>query len=299
MELWEFPSKAELAAMIFPDDKPGSVFAVLDSAVWENLPSTLSDYGAMYCLLTRQPVSHGLMHTLPYLVELRKDEPFAQVVINQIGHKKEVFLRTEGKMLYDVFEDLVMLPHVRLPGDVEGWFRFYDPSVLRTFLSFATKQQVSALFGQSVSEYLYEDEFSASICSHSRPDSLEFQKGIRIQFTQDQIELLDKGQHEYLRLKIMKETWREMTAQNARSVLHDPRPAFGALLDIAEDSGIRKMQALQDFALLAVSYGVNFTAYQEVRDYLAIPERSEIKKVRGLEAILANLAKASNRGAIA
>lgn len=296
MELWTFPNKADLSATIFPDNKPETVFSVLDSAVWENLPSALSDYGTTYCMLTRQPVSYGLMNTLPYLVELRKDEPFTQVVINKIGTKKGVFLRTEGKTLYDVFDDLVMLPHVRLPGDVEGWFRFYDPSVLRKFLSFATKEQVSALFGQSVTEYVYEDEFDASICSYARPDYLKVPKGARIEFTQEQIDLLDEGQHDYMRLQIMKETWREMSAQKASGRIHDPRPALGALLDIAEDSGIRKMQPLQNFAMLAVNYGVDFASHPKVKDYLAVPERSEIKKVRGLETILASLTDANHHG---
>jgi hypothetical protein len=90
----------------------------------------------------------------PYLLELKREDPFTQWVLNNgLGKSWGIFLQSSApfKELHRHFRKFLMV------YDEEGtplYFRFYDPRVLRVYLPTCNESELQTVFGPVTQFYV-------------------------------------------------------------------------------------------------------------------------------------------------
>ena len=148
----------------------GRFFAILDTARDSIIYSRLAESENQKTCLLIGKQARELATVAPYLVELDKDDPFTQWILEQgWGKSWGIFVETET-----TFKKL--RNHVRSflrVADEDGktlFFRYYDPRVLRVFLPTCDAEQLEKMFGP-VDRYCVEGEGGNSLLQFSLRDS--------------------------------------------------------------------------------------------------------------------------------
>lgn len=125
---------------------PGKLFAVVDAARGERVRTLLRESPAPYCSLYDGAPADAVAESAPYAAELDpQGELLADLVHEGWGRRWGVFFSGEGTLaeLRRHLRKFLMVELRREPV----YFRFYDPYVLRAFLTTCTPAERRELLG--------------------------------------------------------------------------------------------------------------------------------------------------------
>ena len=133
-------------------------FAIVDAARHPNLHGLVSHCRDRRSLFA-EPVDKALAPHSPYLAALREDEPLLPTW-RQHGMGQSWGVMVEATVDLDSLQHhLRQFMRVKLPDGSIVLFRFYDPRVLRVFLSSAPQDQLAQLF-EGILQFVVEGEDS-------------------------------------------------------------------------------------------------------------------------------------------
>jgi hypothetical protein len=133
---------------------PQGTYTILDAARDDKIYPELvnSDIESLCLYLGEKAVE--LATVAPYLLELKREDPFTQWVLNNgLGKSWGIFLQSSApfKELHRHFRKFLMV------YDEEGtplYFRFYDPRVLRVYLPTCNESELQTVFGPVTQFYV-------------------------------------------------------------------------------------------------------------------------------------------------
>ena len=146
----------KLGGRLWPDDT-SATFALLDGAGIPGLIDKLQQAPGLEfeCLFSGEQ-EPGVAEVAPYIARLDEGSEFAGWAMSGWGQRRGIFVQVPGDV-----ELPVLRRHFRKLNMVYGpdgnsmLFRYYDPRVLRMFLSVCARQQVNSMF-RPVSNYIFE-----------------------------------------------------------------------------------------------------------------------------------------------
>lgn len=124
------------------------LFAIVDGAAAPALFGQLHRHAPEYVCLYRE-VPPDLAETAPYLVRLTQDGRFTQWLFDQgWGKQWGIFARIGDQLgLKQVRHHFRTFLKVECPNGRPGYFRYYDPYVLRDYLPTCNEAETSVIFG--------------------------------------------------------------------------------------------------------------------------------------------------------
>lgn len=141
---------------------PQGTYTILDAARDDKIyPELVNSDSESLCLYLGGKAVE-LATVAPYLLELKREDPFTQWVLNNgLGKSWGIFLQSSApfKELHRHFRKFLMV------YDEKGtplYFRFYDPRVLRIYLPTCNEKELEAVFGP-VSCYYVENKDSSEM----------------------------------------------------------------------------------------------------------------------------------------
>lgn len=142
------------------------VYALLDAARDESIYPKILDSGVESTCLYRGEKAMTLAWVAPYLVELHREDPFTEWLLeNGWGKSWGVFVVSEATLseLKRHFRAFLMV------YDEENnplYFRYYDPRVLRVYLPTCNAGELAIVFGP-VGTYFLEDNDGTALLEFS------------------------------------------------------------------------------------------------------------------------------------
>lgn len=136
--------------------KEMNVYAVLDGASVHDLPGNLARFDSEHVCLYRGELAPDILHVAPHLVRLERDAPITDWLLsNGWGNHWGIFAVSSLDLnaLRRHFRTFLM---VYGPDGESLYFRYYDPRVLRIYLSTCNAEELKKVFGP-VRTYLVED----------------------------------------------------------------------------------------------------------------------------------------------
>lgn len=127
------------------EQQPTALFAILDAARERKIKRRLRDSGQVFQSLYEGAPDledHG-----PFLVELRRGTPTLRELIRDGWGKSWGVYLCSGTPFVHLRRHLRRFLMVKLPDGREAYFRFYDPRVLRVFLSRSTFSEARSFIG--------------------------------------------------------------------------------------------------------------------------------------------------------
>ena len=144
-----------LASVLFAAGQP--VFAILDAAQEQTIPSLLEKSGETYVSLYQGNSARDLASVAPYLVRVPEKSRLFELLAKEGWGKNWAVYLTCGSALEDVRKQLRTNLAAKTPDGESCYFRFYDPRVLRAFLPLCTPAEAAQFFGP-VTRYIAEGE---------------------------------------------------------------------------------------------------------------------------------------------
>jgi hypothetical protein len=146
------------------------LFALLDAARDLRVLVLLHESGEEFQSLYEGPKGEQLGLVAPYLVRLPAASPLLETLVGEgWGRSWGVYL-TSRSPFGDVRKHLRRFLVVQTDDGKKLYFRFYDPRVLRDYLTTCTGPEAHEFFGP-VESYLVEDADPATLLSFAGPDS--------------------------------------------------------------------------------------------------------------------------------
>ena len=139
----------------FLQSQEGDLFCLLDAARDDKILSLLRSSNAKYMSLYQGESQKQLAHLAPYLVQFTKDDVFLERLLRNGWGKRWCSFFTSNApfaLLRKHFRKFLFVKDER--GETV-YFRFYDPSILRTFLPACNAEELTDFFGQI--EYFYTE----------------------------------------------------------------------------------------------------------------------------------------------
>ncbi|MGL1935396.1 MAG: DUF4123 domain-containing protein [Fibrobacterales bacterium] len=139
-----------LASLLWPRDtysEDSWVYAVLDGA---HSPEILSHLGECFTrndCLYEGVLTDDLKEVAPYLVRLRKEEPYTDWLLeNMLSKNWGVFLKSDMPFK-ELRKHLRRFLRVKSESNKTMLFRWYDPRVLRKYLPTCNEDELTTFFG--------------------------------------------------------------------------------------------------------------------------------------------------------
>ena len=139
-----------------------NVYAILDGASVPELPQTLARFEVEADCLFRGELEPDMAQVAPYVAKVQFDDPFTDWLLQEgWGRHWGVFALSQADLR-------ALRMHLRTFLKVYGpdlqplYFRYYDPRVLRVYLSTCNAQELRTVFGP-VLRYIVEDEDPAGL----------------------------------------------------------------------------------------------------------------------------------------
>jgi hypothetical protein len=146
-----------IIASLWPPAMPSrtQVWAILDGARDPKIFGTVDGTYLEKCCLYAGTLPWQLKMAAPYLVQLRKDDSFTRILLDQgWGNSWGVYLRSDTD-LKSLRKHLRGFLRVRGPRGERLVFRYYDPRVLRLYLPTCTKEELTTVYGP-IAQFLME-----------------------------------------------------------------------------------------------------------------------------------------------
>lgn len=151
-------------------DEDCATFALLDGAGIPALPDKLQQApGLEFECLYSGELEPGVAEMAPYIARLEAGSEFAGWVMNGWGQKRGIFAHVPRDVGLPVLRrHFRKLNMVYGPDASPLLFRYYDPRVMRMFLSSCERDERKQLFGP-VSSYVFEGDSVAEGVTMSAP----------------------------------------------------------------------------------------------------------------------------------
>ena len=148
------------------------IFLMVNAAVDESLTARLAmaDIDLSRHTLWKEGESPAPARWAPFLVPAKAEAPLLGVLLDNGWGKSWVSVFTSAASFEDLREHFTKFLKVQMEGTGGIYFRFYDPQVLRHFLSSGSAAEVAMFFGP-VQEWFLEGEGKASILHASHSES--------------------------------------------------------------------------------------------------------------------------------
>jgi len=137
--------------------EPPRVYALLDAARDEAIYPEIMGSGLESTCLFRGEKARELAWVAPYLVDLRREDPFTQWVVENGWEKSWGVFAGSPAALNEVKRHFRTFLTVYDEEGAPLYFRFYDPRVLRAYLPTCNESELGAVFGP-IEYYLVEHE---------------------------------------------------------------------------------------------------------------------------------------------
>lgn len=134
-----------------------NAFAAVDGARCPDLREGLMEMAPAHECLHPCAWDPCIDAVAPHLVELRPDEPFRGWLFERCWGGERCVWLTSPRGISEVGSHLRRLTVAEMPDGQMGYFRYYDPLVMRAFLPSCDGGQLDVLFGGVVDRYLVED----------------------------------------------------------------------------------------------------------------------------------------------
>ena len=148
-----------LLKRLWPPTMPSrtQVWMILDAARDPKIFGAVDGTYLEKCCLYAGHLPWQLKMAAPYLVQLRKDDSFTSLVLEQgWGNSWGVFLRTDTD-LRSLRKHLRGFLRVRGPQGERMVFRYYDPRVLRVYLPTCTPEELRTVYGP-IAQFVLESK---------------------------------------------------------------------------------------------------------------------------------------------
>lgn len=138
---------------------PEPLYAVLDAARDLAAFNWSKESGEQYQSLYDGDSARDLEMFAPYLVRFSKPSPLLRRLVAKAWGKSWGIYLTSAASFLDLRKHLRQFLMAQIEGerDKNFYFRFYDPRVLRTYLTTCTPQEVRQFFGP-IGSFLVEDK---------------------------------------------------------------------------------------------------------------------------------------------
>lgn len=124
-------------------------YALMDYALQSTIRPTIQASGcASKCLYT-QSWQTGLADVAPHLVELDPKAKFSAELLTWDWYANWGYFVQSAASLDECAQAFTAVTTAQLPNDVEAFFRFQDPRVLRVFFETASTEDLVAVFGKA------------------------------------------------------------------------------------------------------------------------------------------------------
>lgn len=128
-------------------EKGESLYGILDSARSLEIAPALKNIQVEHDSLYRGRSEEPMWDVAPYLVRCERGTPFMQWLLEKgWGNSWGIFLTSTSK-LDDLRKHFQQFLLIKLDGNKDFYFRFYDPRILRAFIPSSTLEQSSEIFG--------------------------------------------------------------------------------------------------------------------------------------------------------
>lgn len=146
-----------------------ATYAIIDSAKDSSIPFFLSGLKANFCSLFKADKASSLASVAPYIVELKESSNTVNWYLEKLyGHGVGFVIKSSATLqeLTHFWADKVF---TEMPSSkTKGYFRFYDPRVLRKYLVLLSEEKQLSEFLGHASTLLVEDESPQSALKYSR-----------------------------------------------------------------------------------------------------------------------------------
>lgn len=119
--------------------------AALDSTIYHTIKTNGSTYANLYTLSWQQP----LEDIAPYAVELAPQSTFYQELLTWDWYANWGYFIQSPASLEQLSASFAPLTIAQLQNGTQGFFRFYDPRVIRPFLESASSTQLNIFFAKA------------------------------------------------------------------------------------------------------------------------------------------------------
>ncbi|MBU2550298.1 MAG: DUF4123 domain-containing protein [Proteobacteria bacterium] len=172
------PGLVRLESLLFQkaEARGGALYAVLDAARSVEVLSGVVRFGQADHSLYRGLPEEPLSDAAPYLVRLEAGSEITTWLLEQgWGRAWGVFLvaRTGRESLRAHLSGLVS---VETEEGEELYFRFYDPRVLRTYLTVCTEAEIDRVLGPVLSVMFESEDGRALLCHEKTDDDLALER---------------------------------------------------------------------------------------------------------------------------
>ena len=144
------------------------LFCLLDAARDEKILPLLQKSNVRYMSLYEGESQKQLAHVAPYLVQFQKGDIFLERLLRNGWGKRWCSFFTSDALFPQLRKHFRKFLFVQDERGETVYFRFYDPSILRTFLPACNAEELKDLFGQI--EYFYTESERLSDVSVFRFD---------------------------------------------------------------------------------------------------------------------------------
>jgi len=148
------------------EEQAQPVYALLDCARDERIHPELITSGLVYNCLYPGILSEDLAMVAPYLVKLDPTADFTRWIVETgWGDSWGVYLSADVRNIFDLIYHFRQLLRVRDERGKIFYFRFYDPRILRNYLSTCTKQELHTVFGE-LDNFYVENETGTHVLDY-------------------------------------------------------------------------------------------------------------------------------------
>jgi hypothetical protein len=141
-----------------------ALFCLLDAARDGKILSLLKKSNTVYQSLYQGESQKQLAMVAPYLVQFDKEDVFLERLLRNGWGKRWVSFFTSNAEFDAVRKHFRKFLFVKDERGETVYFRFYDPSILRTFLSACNAEELQQFFGQ-IKNFLVEAETPSNLLS--------------------------------------------------------------------------------------------------------------------------------------
>ncbi len=146
---------------------PQQVYALVDAARHESIYPQIMGAKVESVCLHRGKMAGELAWVAPYLVQLQREDPFAEWLLDSgWGGSRSVFVLSSAT-LSELKRHFRTFMTVYSEDGKSYFFRFYDPRVLRAYLPTCNAAEIKTVFGP-VESFVVEEEEPSVLLQFSR-----------------------------------------------------------------------------------------------------------------------------------
>ena len=153
----------------FLQNANGDLFCLLDAARDEKILSLLQKSNARYMSLYQGESQKQMAHVAPYLVLFEKGDIFLERLLRNGWGKRWCSFFTSDVPYAQLRKHFRKFLFVQDERGETVYFRFYDPSILRTFLPACNAEELGEFFGQ-ITQFFTENETPVNFLRFSLKD---------------------------------------------------------------------------------------------------------------------------------